>query len=278
VPIDDLARLLADALCNNIGPCCAEAGFPFDSAQCHATAETGLRSEIDRSRTANVTYNASAARTCLDAYTATIKACHDEREIGSACKNVFTGTLQPGQTCTSEAECAPGASCRPTGDGGASQCAGSTLVRGKLGDGCNATCTDDGSGGGSCSASGSSTGGPVGQATCYTNDGLYCDDTHICATMPAQNQPCTTNTICAGEAYCDNGLCAAKHTSGSCGQLNDGCASTAYCDTATQQCQLRKSTGAVCTISNECPTTDTCNNATCRTRTIASASACRGNL
>ena len=46
VPIDDLPRLLAEALCGNIGPCCQEAGYPFDPGQCQAAAEADLRQSL----------------------------------------------------------------------------------------------------------------------------------------------------------------------------------------------------------------------------------------
>jgi len=50
VTAEDLPRLLADAICNNIGPCCEQAGFPHDRAQCHAAAERELRGEAPLAR------------------------------------------------------------------------------------------------------------------------------------------------------------------------------------------------------------------------------------
>jgi hypothetical protein len=282
-----------DAICSNIGPCCQEAGFPHDAAQCQSTAQNELRSFIDENRSPNVTYDADAARKCVDVYTATIRACRDpQRQVNAVCRFVFAGTLQPGQPCTSSQECVPGMSCSPSPDGGAKQCTGWPEVRGKLGDGCHATCTEA-ENGTSC-GSGGSTGpgdagapgdagmpgdaGAPGTATCYTNDGLYCDGAHACARQPALDQPCTFTTTCAGEAFCDNGVCVPKRTSGPCGELNDGCAVTAYCDLTTRQCALRKSIGDPCSSGAECAVTDTCAAGTCRERTIATRSLCNGNL
>jgi len=278
VPKEDFPRLLADALCNNIGPCCEQAGYPHDKAVCHTAAETELRAEMERTRPANVVYDANAARACLDAYTAVVTSCQPENALGDACRYIFAGTVSSGQPCASTEECTPGTSCQRPADAGALQCGTSpTQVHGTQGQSCRSTCTD-GAGSTTCSGSGGPGQGTPGTASCFTNDGLYCDSMYICAVMPALSQPCTATTPCAGEAFCDSGVCAAKRTSGSCGQLNDGCAATAYCDTATRQCQLRKSTGAACTTSSECPTTDRCRLATCRTRTIATASSCLGNL
>jgi hypothetical protein len=275
VPIDDLARLLADAICNNIAPCCHEAGLPHDPVQCHATAENQLGSEIDENRSANVIYDAQAARACVDAYTAMAKACYDDRQVEMACRGVFTGALQPGQPCTQSEECSPGASCQRAADGGASQCTGSPVPRGKLGDRCRGTCTETN---GSRSCSGGFSGStPAGPAECYTNDGLYCDDANTCAVQSVVTEACTTTTACAGEAFCDNGVCAAKRVSGSCGAVGDGCAATAYCDRTSGECQLRKATGEACTSSGECAITDRCDG-TCRKRTIASARSCMGDL
>ena len=279
VPIDDFARALADAHCNNIGPCCEQAGFPHDPVQCHTAAEAEMRAEIERSRAnPNLSYDGNAARGCVNAYTAMVQACQDEDQIGAACRYIFVGTLQPGQPCTSSSECAPGNTCALGGDGGATrQCTGTTTrERGKLGDGCRSTCTETGNST-SCSTS-SGQGSNPGTATCFTNDGLFCDSTFHCAVQPALGQTCTNNTPCAGEAFCDNGTCAAKRTTGPCGQSNNGCAATAYCDTATGQCTARKSTGATCATSSECSTTDRCTGGTCRKRSLASASACMGNL
>jgi hypothetical protein len=282
VPIDDLARAIADALCNNIGPCCQQAGFAHDPVQCRANAENEFRTEVELNRgSSNIVYDGNAARECVDTYAAVVKACYPEREIGSACDAMFAGTLQPGQTCARSAECIPGASCERSGGGVALQCTSSSLVRGKLGQTCGTTCTENGGITG-CSGSGGSggegDGGAVNLAQCFTNDGLYCDRAHGCAAAPALGQACTSDTPCAGDAFCDNGACVAKRTTGPCEQFGDSCAATAYCETSTRECQPRKSTGAACTTGAECSTRDRCTDGTCRTPTIATESSCMGNL
>jgi hypothetical protein len=280
VPIDDLPRLIADAFCNNIGPCCEQAGFPHDPAQCHATTENGARGQIEKIRMQPaIGYDPVAARGCVDVYVSVMQACTGQGQIEAACRRVFFGTLQPGQTCASNGECIPGATCH--GTSGGRQCVDSKELRGKLGQMCSATCTEFENGSGSCSGSGGA-GGQGGSSgsppvSCYTNDGLYCDGSNACATVPGIGQACMTGLQCGAQAFCDNGICAAKRTSGSCGEFNDGCADTAYCEWNTQQCHPRKPTGASCATSVECAT-DACVAGACRAPTIASAESCRGGF
>ena len=276
VLIDDVARAIADALCNNIGPCCEQAGFPHDRAQCHALAEAKYLLKIEYSRyRPNIVYDENAARACVDAYDRSAKSCHDGAEIWSACRYVFAGTLGPGQACASNAECIPHANCERA-DSGGMECKWSPFAqRGGLGDRCTWTCLQHG-GGTSCAGL---PGGGSG-TSCFTNDGLYCDDsTAVCASAPGIGQPCNGVVRCAGaDAFCDNFVCANKRATGSCGPELDGCVATSFCELSTQQCTARKSTGAACTTNNECRATDGCTEGTCRTLTIASPSMCRGDI
>ena len=124
------------------------------------------------------------------------------------------------------------------------------------------------------------TGGPggTGRAACFTNEGLDCGVTRTCAAIPAIGQPCAMSSVqCTDDAFCDNGICAPRRTSGPCTQFDTRCAATAYCDTSTLQCRPRKSTGDACMTTTECPTRNICEG-TCRMRTIASAATCAGNL
>jgi hypothetical protein len=279
VPIDDFPRLLADAVCNNIGPCCQQAGFPHDQAECHATLENGARGEIEKIRMQPaIGYDPAAARDCVDAYGPVMQACTGQRQIEAACRRVFFGTLQPGQTCTGSGECIPGATCHLSNGG--KQCVDSKELRGKLGQMCSVTCTEFENGSGSCSGSGGAggQGGGSPPVSCYTNDGLYCDSSNACATVPGIGQACMTGIQCGAQAFCDNGTCVAKRTSGSCGQRSDGCADTAYCEWSTQQCYARRPTGAPCATSVQCTIGDGCTGGACRAPTIASAESCRGGF
>jgi hypothetical protein len=282
VPLEDLPRLIADAVCNNIGPCCAQGSFPYDAAQCHATMERSLQREFEVARIQpNRTYDAAAARACVDANAAIARACTEGPESLSApCRRIFVGILSVGQACVGGGECVPGSTCHPTGDGTKRQCTDWNAVRGKLGQSCFSTCTEvEDEDGANCSGAGGA-GGGGGQGgsvpvRCFTNDGLYCDSVNGCATTPAIGEACSTDAFCAGEAFCDQGICAEKRTSGPCG-LIDSCAATAYC-AADGQCQLRKATGETCTSDSACPKREVCDG-TCRLPTIASTELCSGRI
>jgi hypothetical protein len=272
--MDDLPRLLADALCSNIGPCCQEGGFAFDPEQCRAAAESELHQNIDAYASLNVAYDAVAARGCVDAYTQTIRACVDTGQTNNGCRTVFLGTLAEGAVCTQSAECISGG-CTDIAGAGMRQCTKSgtgSIVHGKLGEPCNATCTSSGSSTSCFSTVGGSGGG------CYTNDGLYCAATSVCAAMPTLGQTCTANSPCAGEAFCENGVCAAQRTSGSCASTSSACAPSVYCDATTRECVPRKASGATCTVEGECQTTDRCISGRCGRRTIATQKLCNGNF
>ena len=274
VPIEDLSRTLADALCSNIGPCCQEGGFAFDPDQCRAAAESELRQSVDLYATLKVNYDGMAARSCVDSYAQAVRACVDTGQINSSCRGVFTATLPEGSACTQSVECVNGG-CATVADAGTKQCTVSgsgSNVHGKLGEACGWTCTTNGTST-SCSGSGGRTG-----PGCYTNDGLYCDANHLCAGVPAIGQACTGSSPCSGEAFCENSVCTAKRTSGSCSTNSAACAASAYCDIATRQCLLRKASGAACTLDSECQTTDRCVNGTCGKRTVATQKLCSGNL
>ena len=282
VPLDDLPRLWAEALCGNIGPCCQEAGYPFDPGQCHATAEAQMRQSLAVYSTLNVTYSASAARSCVDSYAQAARACTNTDEVNTSCSTVFTGTLPEGAVCTQSAECTT-RSCPSVPDGGVRQCTtgSGTRIHAKLGETCGWTCTTNGNTT-SCSGTGNSS-----APSCYTNEGLYCDAARVCASVPMLGQACTANAPCAGDAFCEGGVCVAQRTTGSCATTSNACASSAFCDTATRQCLPRKSSGETCTSTRECQTSDQCSRpisadagsttGTCRRRTIASQSLCAGS-
>jgi hypothetical protein len=277
VLIDDLAGQIADALCNNIGPCCQQAGFPHDPAQCHALAEAKYRVTIEQRRyNPNIVFDRDAARGCVDAYETAAKSCDDgEREIGHNCRYVFAGTLQPGQACTSSYECVPHAVCE-LADSGGMECKWSPSAQhGKLGDRCAWTCTEDAR---RIECLGLVRGGSG--TSCFTNDGIYCDDaTAVCAAALDIGQPCDGIVPCAGgDAFCDNLICANKRATGSCRPERDDCVVTSYCELSAQQCTARKSRGAACTANNECRFTDACTGGTCGPQTIATPSVCRGDI
>ncbi|MET0592272.1 MAG: hypothetical protein ABW133_06210, partial [Polyangiaceae bacterium] len=68
VAVDDFAKVLADAVCGNIGPCCRSEGFAFDSNACHAMAVEQLGKFVKQSNIEGTIYDADAAERCVTDY------------------------------------------------------------------------------------------------------------------------------------------------------------------------------------------------------------------
>ena len=106
----------------------------------------------------------------------------------------------------------------------------------------------------------------------------YCGKENTCVPLSMIGQACISTYYCAADAFCENGTCAAKRTSGSCEQSpNDACASSSYCD-PNRECQPRKPTGAACASYSECQPTHLCRDGTCRKYTVAGKDVCQGGL
>jgi hypothetical protein len=118
-------------------------------------------------------------------------------------------------------------------------------------------------------------GAPIAGVQCFTDESLFCDQqTRQCTSRPDIGQACDSANWCRSNAFCENGLCTEKRTSGPCGQNGEACASTAYCDYATSpQCHPRKDRGETCGLDEQCAVTDRCAK-TCRGLTIASKDTC----
>jgi hypothetical protein len=269
----DLPHAVANALCNNIGPCCAQAGFPHDPAQCEIESEKALEASVSAMRRKEFAYDGFAARGCVEAYAIAGRTCGDASQVQRACRRVFTGALELGQPCADSNECTPGNYCQRTGGAANGECVSETLSRGKLGDRCGESCIHyDEQEFTSCNGLTTSV-----STQCYSNDGLFCNDAHVCAPLPTVDQPCTGAPVCAGDNFCDatRHTCVARRTSGSCGDANDACTADAFCNFGTHQCELRRAHGEACAGSfDECVSTDFCIQGTCRTRTIATPFSC----
>jgi hypothetical protein len=278
VSVEDLAHLLAEGLCDNIGPCCAEAAYPHDDAQCRARAEIALRDEIIGLTGPNINYDSVAARGCVDAYAQMAQSCGTS-DFGDPCANVFSGKLADGASCAQSAECAS-KRCASSTTAGGLQCLPTLkpAAHAKVGEDCNQTCGVSGTSS-FCYFSGTiGTSSPIGGA-CYTSDGLLCDALkNVCVVIPAIGQSCATNFRCADGAFCDGTVCAAKRTSGSCALSSEACASSTFCDFTTEECLPRKARGAACTNTTECQADDRCYSGTCQRATIASPELCAGAL
>ena len=276
VSSNDFAAQYASAHCESIGPCCAQGGIASDVESCRSTLQPSLAARVkillDNPR---MNYNESATGMCLDEIRAALTACTDRtRPVSKACQQIFVGTVPIGGACSTSDECVE----KPGGSVYCSQavCTWSANMteqpRGKLGDGCNATCQSS-NGTSSCSGSGVVDGGS--STTCWVADGLNCSSSRVCTAVSAIGQRCTGSYSCVAGAHCQNAVCVANEATGPCTSEFD-CLGT-YCDFTTRQCTPLKANGETCSSDNQCTGGD-CYQSKCRTWTVATAAACAGLL
>jgi hypothetical protein len=247
IPHDQLASRAASALCDNIGDCCAKNGWTHDASACKQGYEALVEEFfITPAVKGGATYDAQAAGTCVSSLSDVAKSC-GASDVSAACDRIFIGTKPNGAQCEHSIECAA----PPGGDAycDVDDFLPGTCVqepRGKAGDGCSGTCTDNGSFI-SCSGGGTDT----GSALCWTNDDLFCSD-GTCQPLIAIGDACQWSG-CVDDAYCTSaGVCAAKlPAGGDCGSDWSACADGLYCD-AAGVCAAKKPDGAACSDWEEC--------------------------
>jgi hypothetical protein len=275
VPADQFVTRFVDAVCDSIGNCCQAAGFSYNREQCKTLGYIELGQEFEPNVPPNVKYDATAAGNCIQAAKNAALTCGAfDLDDEPSCAQIFNGTLQPGASCTADYECADSATddayCDQTVVDQPGVCVLESQLRGNAGDACGSTCTEDPDGSGTSCTSGSGTG--TGPASCFTNDGLYCDQT--CKPLIAIGQACIDFESCVTGAFCNQGTCAALPSAGQPCAQGYLCADDVYCSTAGS-CEPRKPEGASCLDSTEC-VTDRCRDGLCAKDTIVSQELCSG--
>jgi hypothetical protein len=275
IRIEDLPAAYADALCNNIGPCCEKEGYAYNAMTCRAKVDFILKSEAASTQRQGLPYDPMGARACVDTVASLAQSCsadNVEATYQAACGRVYAGHQPEGAVCTSGHQCASG-DCL-TGPARPWHCGGPNgPVRGKLGDNCNATCYPD-SKDGTLGCYPDYFGPQTGFVQCFVDEEMFCDlQTSICTAKADVGQACGPSIGCRSGASCENGVCGWKRTDGPCTD-NDGCPPTAYCGYSTpRQCVPRKARGENCGSDEQCAVEDDCNK-TCRGVTLASAGTC----
>ena len=307
----DFPMQLTSAVCDNIAPCCMNAGFAFDANGCKTTELISVGELTKSASLDGVSWDANKAGACLALLKQATTACKATsdvlHQIDDTCSAILVGTKAPGTPCTNSSQCAAPAGSKascPTpdfgggvpatgGSGGAPPpptCQVSTpMAHGKAGDPCNSTCTvASGSGSsGVCEgqatsggAGGTSGSGPAATGTCYTSDGLACDfATSTCKPLVAVGQPCSDSLSCVDGATCGPaGVCAAKPQAGEACLGSGTCATGLYCDNASQKCAAQKALGDSCTSGfGECGPAGSCKSGKCVDgESIATPDICTG--
>ena len=281
IAIEDFAKALADAVCGNVGPCCGNAGYPFDSNACHAKSREQIGTFVRESNVEGTVYDADAAGQCAAEYASVARACGDTQSVDATCRKVFRGTRMAGESCSSNVQCESG-ECGL--ENGQAKCDGkSDRVHRMKGESCEGTCTVNDDKSEYCRGPIPPGGGdPFERRGCYTNDGLICGPDFICHTAPAFGEACFVGFPCAGDSFCEAGTCARKRATGSCGEASDACDSSAFCDLTSRECRAKKSDGEACSSSGECKSPSLClsqdgpSSGTCGRPSIVNEQVCLG--
>jgi hypothetical protein len=275
IVLEEFAPAYAAATCDNIGPCCRRDGTPYDRTTCYENAKSLILATIAKQAGPNVTYDASAARDCVNAHGAALRTCarSTTNATNDPCLHVFTGMLPAGAPCKSDAECTippashvtcirdPGTSGGGAGGSATGGEVGSTTstgicvvtkdytrpARGKVGVPCAGDCLGSNLDA-ACnpmSVMGAVT-DPSVTALCHRPDRLYCSPESLkCTPHVDVGSPCSTYA-CAPGARCDSGTCVAQRDTGPCVSSPDACLDSAFCDVAADRCTPKLADGQPC--------------------------------
>jgi hypothetical protein len=254
--------------CAEYAPCCAKVNRPSDGATCR----------IFFSALTPPNYNAAAANDCLTevhAAAASPTFCDGLSNASEpSCSKVFdsaSGTLQPGEPCTQDEECAPSAegkvTCMSVFNNGAEIRKCQVQIAGKAGDSPCAGTVDG-------NITYYSFSGPVTDVApkaylCDVATAVYCDSSsRKCTAIGMLGDTCTTNSgqyTCVKAAYCDftTRTCTATKAVGeACHSFPQECSVGNYCDDATMKCAVALADGTACMSSLTCAS-KTCVNGKC---------------
>lgn len=280
----EFATQYAASFCQGISSCCAANAIAFDSKSCESSLAAQANAVLAaRMADPKITYDADAATRCINSIHDANVACTDREQYRSAddpCDFIFRGTVPLGGACSENAQCESAEGQRVRCDQGVCTIETSTPSMGdgphaKLGEPCASTCTNSANGGWGCTNAGNSA--PTIDASCWTDEGLYCGNAGSCVAVPNLGEACALSNYCPMGAYCSGGTCVAQLSSGSCASNTSACSASSYCDTTSQQCTPKKSDGSACDQDSECLGGD-CYGDRCRVWSVANSASCAGLL
>lgn len=250
IALPDLAATWAAAVCDAEAPCCAAAQIAYDPESCRQTATASYRARIQRFDDGYTRYDASAARTCINAWVEQAQSCMaftlaTDQSL-AACALMFNGTQPDGAACNGGFDCASKES-TCVGTLGQGVCTHDLypLTHGALGAQCGSTCALA-----PCEVEWPARPPPVPFGTgCYREDGLVCGASGVCAAPAQLGAPCAPYG-CAEGAFCEARQCVPQRDSGPCDNTEVACSSASYC--VDGQCQLKQPDGNACTNLEAC--------------------------
>jgi hypothetical protein len=194
----------AEAMCGNIGPCCAAQNLAFDDAHCRETVTESFNAWGNWSRLQGPI---AGSRKCLDSLAETTRSCTSGVGCNEALASLEADRKGAGEPCDS--------TCTPIADIGI-------------------TCDE---------VAGQLDRAPSSSArqACFTSDGLYCEGaSSTCKARIAPGGPCDeSESYACSSDRCLNGSCASGGFEGaSCLLFGGGhCATGLYCASSSGHCE-----------------------------------------
>lgn len=226
--LDNVCDQVVPQICQSRQPCCDQ-GPGYGEEACMEKEMEDCNADVEEAKAGTLTFDPSGIDECLSKLTTLANSCEGGlaaiqgfRDL-KVCSTIFVGTLQEGESCERDSQCAPGSDDVFTGcDEDTNQCSSFEFV----GEGDPCSIGDD--------------------LDTLCDDGLYCDA--VISGMPPFQGTCKAATPIGGS--CD----AMKMFNLECGLA------LGYCDGGT--CAAAKAGGASCTDDLECESV-TCNAGTC---------------
>src|SRR6185369_16241101 len=108
--LDDVCEAMAPRICASSEACCGEQGYPYDQAECEGNAVADCEKNVAKAKNGELVYHADQVEACVSV----IEQANQDCAIGAAglielapqlapCHQVFVGTTQLGDDCTTDA-------------------------------------------------------------------------------------------------------------------------------------------------------------------------------
>src|SRR5262249_42671340 len=100
-----------DAMCANLGRCCAQNSLPFSLDGCKANARDTAQQLLDQhTATPDVgAFDESHAGRCVQLLSRSVTSCtytsREERYLSDACAHLFSGSRDLGDSCVADVQC-----------------------------------------------------------------------------------------------------------------------------------------------------------------------------
>jgi hypothetical protein len=262
VRLNDFPNALAEAICDNIEPCCEAQDYEFFRAECRNSVldQTIAVIAYDEIAEGLIAWDENAAGECFARILEQVDACSSpELRFYSeeSCQTMQRGQQQLGSPCSYSLQCKQPSEGLAVCD----EVRSSTGLTGacvafdgrKQGQSCEWTCGTS-FGFLNCDPTDTESGlGPLESGACFVDDGLTCVD-RSCVPLRRAGEPCNRGLECDAALYCGEGVC--RIPPGLDEPCTGFCAAGYYCPLSefdrTSRCAPQLREGSRCEFGGEC--------------------------